>query len=82
MKILIWSKETKFFILLPTSLLFNRLSAMIAAKVIKAKQPAIDLSVEDCMRLIAFIKEYKRRHRYWEVVNIHTADGETIYISL
>ncbi len=82
MKVVIKSEKTKIFILLPTALFLNPLTATIATKIIKSKQPSIDISAKDIMELIDSIKKYKRKHKRWEVVNIISADGENVFISL
>lgn len=82
MKIAIKTEDTNFFILFPTALVLNRLSAAVAAKIIKSRWGDIDVSAEDLAGLIDFVKYYKRTHRRWEVVNISTADGGYIYVSL
>jgi len=82
MKVVIKSEKTRIFILLPTALFLNRLTATIATKIIKSKQPSIDISAKDIMELINSIKKYKRKHKRWELVNISSADGENVFISL
>ena len=82
MKVLIKSEKKKLTIILPTALLLNRLAATVAVKIITSKQPSIDVSVEDLMKLVNTIKKYKQKHKNWEVVNICSADGEKVYISL
>lgn len=82
MKVFIKSEKKKILIILPTALFLNRLTATIATKIIKSKQPSIDISTKDFMKLIHSIKKYKQRHKRWEVVNISSVDGENIFISL
>ena len=82
MKVVIKSEKTNLFIILPTSLILNRLSATIAIKIIKSKQPSIDISGYDFKKFINSIKNYKRQHKRWEVVNISSADGEIVFVSL
>ena len=82
MKVVIKSEEAKIFLILPTSLILNKLSAAIATKILKSKIPAVDLSTDELMKLINCIKRYKKNHKHWEVVNISSADGEIVFISL
>lgn len=82
MKVYIKSEGKGFFILLPTALFLNRLTAAIAVKSIKSKYPPVEISAEDFMKLTRVVKEYKRKHGRLELVNIITADGEVIYVSL
>lgn len=82
MKILIKAEKTKFFIILPTALLLNRAAASIVAKIIKTKFPNIDIGTMDFIKLIHTIMDYKQKHGRLEIVNIRSADGEVVYISL
>lgn len=82
MKIIIKSNEKKFFIILPTALILNRLTAIIATQVIKNKWPSIDISTKDFIKLIHSIKKYKKKNKHWEVLNISSANGEFILICL
>lgn len=82
MKVVIRTEKKKFFIILPTALLLNRLAACIATKMIKKKCPSIDISAKDLMKLIDSIKKYKQNNKHWEVLNISSANGESIFISL
>jgi hypothetical protein len=82
MKVVIKSENKKFAIILPTALILNRLTATIATKIIKSKWPSIDISTKDFMELINSIKNYKKSNKYWELLNISSADGEIVYISL
>lgn len=82
MKIVIKSSDMKLIILLPTALVLNRLTVSIAAKIIRSREPSIPVSSNDLKRLIDEIKRYKRIHKNWEVVNIHTASGEKILVRL
>lgn len=82
MKVVIKSEEKKFFIILPTVFILNRLTAIIATQIIKNKWPSIDISTKDFIKLIHSIKKYKKNNQHWEVLNISSADGEIISICL
>ena len=82
MKVVIRTEKKKFFIILPTALLLNQLTARIATKMIKKKCPSIDISAKDLMKLIDSIKKYKQNNKHWEVLNMSSANGESIFISL
>ena len=82
MKVVIQSEEKKFFIILPTVFILNRLTAIIATQIIKNKWPSIDISTKDFIKLIHSIKKYKKNNQHWEVLNISSADGEIISICL
>ncbi len=60
----------------------NSFLATIAIKIIKSKYPSIDISTQDFKKLICATMQYKRKHGRWEAVNISTADGTVVYISL
>lgn len=82
MKVVIQSEEKKFFIILPTAFILNRLTAIIATQIIKNKWPSIDISTKDFIKLIHSIKKYKKNNKHWEVLNISSADGKIISICL
>lgn len=80
MKVVIKSEKKNFFIIIPTVLILNRLTANISAKIIKSKCPTIDINSKDLIKLINSIKKYKKKHKHWELLNIISADGEIIFI--
>lgn len=82
MKVIVNSKDTNFYIILPTPLILNRLTAVIGIKLIKTLCPPNDLSMEDLIKLIRSVKKYKRKHWHWTIADIHTADGTKIHINL
>ena len=82
MKVVIKSEKKKFFIILPTALILNRLTAIIATKIIKNKCPSIDISAKDFIKLIDSIKKHKQNNKHWELLNISSADGEIVFICL
>lgn len=69
-------------LILPTALFLNRLVAVIAIKTIRNQQPSIDIDIKDVMKLINTVKEYKRKHKDWEFINISSADGDIVWIRL
>lgn len=82
MKVFIKSEKNNISIILPTALLLNRLTAVIIFKVIKSKQPSINIGAKDFMKLMNSIKKYKQRHKSWDVVSISSTDGKNVFISL
>lgn len=84
MKVVIQLEKKKFFIIMPTSLWLNRFFVRMGIKLLKQVDPTAELEVEDIMKLVNVIKKYKdtQKHKRWEVVDIHTASGERVYISL
>lgn len=82
MRVIIKSDRARFAIVLPTALFLNRLSSAIATKIIKSKQPLLDISIDDFMKILKVIKTYKKKYKRMEIINIHTANGDVVYLSL
>lgn len=82
MKVYIKSEGVRFFILLPTALFLNRLTANLAAKELKRKYPSMEIVSSDFIKLFDALKQCKKKYGRMELINIVTANGETVYISL
>ncbi len=77
MKISIKSDDTNLFIPLPTSLACSGFVAKIAAKHTDG-----ELSAEQLSRIFKELKKYRRRHGPLDFIEVDTADGTKIRISL
>lgn len=82
MKIYIKSEEKHFSIIFPTAMLLNRCVSAILLKSLKKKCADITLTRRDLVELIKALKHYKRKHGALELVNIKSADGETVIITV
>lgn len=82
MKVYINSNKKKFFIILPTALFLNRLTATIASKVLKSKYPEFFIEAKDFMKFIFAVKKYKKTHKHICLVDVSSHDGEKVYVSL
>lgn len=83
MKIQIREAERNFCLNLPTNLIFSRLVLRLALKHSSINGRKIDvLTAEAADALSAEIRRIKKRHGTWELVEVRSADGETVKITL
>lgn len=83
MKIQIREAERNFYLNLPTNLIFSRLVLRLALKHSSINGRKIDgLTAEAADALSAEIRRIKKRHGTWELVEVRSADGETVKITL
>lgn len=83
MKIQIREAERNFCLNLPTNLIFSRLVLRLALKHSSINSRKIDgLTAEAADALSAEIRRIKKRHGTWELVEVRSADGETVKITL
>ena len=71
---------TNLFILIPTALFCNRLTAGFAAKAME--QNGVTVTPEQMARFFRIARQCKRRHRDWVLVEVHSADGDHVYVKL
>ena len=80
MKISIKSDKSKMVLRFPTGLVINRLTAGIIRKSLKNK--GIHLSREQTVLFIKELKNYKKTHRDWNLVEITENDKNSIIIKV
>ena len=68
------------FIPLPTGLFLNGFTAGIAARSMAHYGAAVTPS--QMRKLFRIIRECKRRHPDWVLAEVHSADGDHIYVKL
>lgn len=78
MKIQIKDADHNFHLTLPTKLIFSKFVLRMVLKHSGVK----GLSPEGTDRLIAELKRIKKRHGAWELVQVQSADGENVTITL
>ena len=79
------NEGTNIKILIPTGLLLNRITALILSKVLTTVPGIPDnikLSKQQIYFLLKTIKNYKRNHPSWKLVEVHSADGDVVEITL
>lgn len=74
-------------ILFPSRLIFNRLVSTCAAGVINKslRDKGIlgrDITNEQLRRLFRVIMKYKRRHPRWNLVELHSKEGDDVIVRL
>lgn len=84
MKIRIRSDEANLSLWLPTNLIFSKPVALLGGTVGKkyAGDAMKNLSTKDLDRLFAEFRRIKRTHGTWDLVEIESADGDIVHITL
>lgn len=81
MQIRIREKDgTNRWIPLPTGLIFNGLTASIAAKT--ASGYGVTITARQMNRLFAIVRRYKKAHPDWVLVDVQSADGDHVMVKL
>lgn len=82
MKIQVKSADHDFHLTLPNGLIFNRFvvgmmfrSGTVSAQLEKIPPEAAKAVLEELRRI-------RKKHGAWELVEVHSADGETVTITL
>lgn len=65
---------------IPTGLVLNRLSAYIIAKA--AQKNGVSLTFEQIYTLITVLKDFKRSHTDWKFVEVQSANGEYVLVTI
>ena len=65
---------------IPTGLFCNRLTAGFAARAME--QNGYTATPEQMVRLFRAIRQYKRKHPDWVLVEVQSADGDYVYVKL
>lgn len=75
---------TNINIRIPTGLLLNRVTALVLSKVIEhlPGTESITLSKAQIYFLIKTLKKFKKSHPGWKLVEVHSAEGDVVEITL
>ncbi len=65
---------------IPTGMALNRMTAGVITKA--CQKNGTDITKEQLRVLIKEVKEYKKHHKNWKLVEIDSADGEHVEIVL
>ena len=65
---------------LPTALVFNRFTALFAPLALKDSE--VTVTRKQALRLIKELKRCKKRFPGWKIVEVESADGEKVEITL
>ena len=84
MKISVQGEDRNIHLSLPTSLIFSKPSAWLAVTAGRhyAGDAFPDLSVEDMERLLSELRRIKNKHKDWCLVEMESASGSHIRITL
>lgn len=69
-----------FWMGLPAWMVFNSLTAKIAAKAVESK--GVKLGRQDMLRLVKELRRMKQKYPRLELVSVETADGSRVRIRL
>ena len=67
-------------LVIPTAVLINRFTALLAPRLLKTH--GISITGKQAVALVKELRESKRRHRGWKLVEIHGDDGEAFEITI
>lgn len=81
MRIKVRTPDAKFTLLLPNLLLFNRLTGSLLTKAATAHL-GIDVDARQAGRLLAELRKIKKKYGRFTLVDVETADGEIVKITL
>jgi hypothetical protein len=65
---------------IPTGLLCSRLTAGFAAKMMA--QNGMTITPGQMVRFFRAVRRYKRKHPDWVLTEVHSADGDYVYVKL
>ncbi len=80
MKIRIQDEDTHLQFVIPTSLICNRLATKQISKALN--RGGLTISPEEAVQFAKILKEYKRHHKGWKLIEIIGADGSHLEITL
>ena len=76
---------TNIRIRIPTGLFLNRITALILSKVLNTVPGIPDdikLSKEQAYLFLKIIKEFKKTHPGWKLVEVHSAEDDVVEITI
>ena len=76
------SSHTDINLVIPTNLIFNRVSILILQQICKKQNVDFPLSKKQLIELMKVAKAYKRNHSSWNLVEVESEDGQRVEISL
>ena len=74
------SSGEKHDIRIPTGLALNRVTAGVAAKV--CQKNGMEITKKQLQVLVKTLKDYKKHHPEWRLLEVDDADGEHVEINL
>lgn len=81
MKIAITNKnERRFCICVPTWLLLNHATVLFMPKLLEKQE--VKLTYRQAVKLLDALHTCRRRHAGWKLIEVHSANGEYVEISL
>ena len=80
MKIIVKGTDHNIRMGLPTGLLLNRCFAGAASR--EAEKYGVKISPRQMRALFKVIKDYRRTHPDWVLAEVHSTDGEYVYVRL
>lgn len=82
MKVQIKTGDRDFSLSLPTKMIFSKFVLRMVFKSARLGEKAVKLSPDGAEVLIAELQRIKKRHGTWELVEVQSADGEIVKVTL
>lgn len=82
MRVLVNNGEHNIRILLPTRLVFSRLTALIGGVAIEKYAPECSLSLQQIDAVFAEFRRIKSKYGRWELVDVQSSNGQTVNVIL
>ena len=80
MKIKVRAEGVNLNLPIPTGLVLNRFTAALLPKVLE--ESGIHVTQAQAQRLVAAIRQFRRSHPDWVLVEVHAAKGEQVLVKL
>ena len=74
--------HTDVNLIIPTSLILNRVSILVLQQICKKQNVELPLSKKQLIDFMKVVRKYKRRHLNWKLMEVESVDGERVEISL
>lgn len=80
MKIVVKEKDHNFRLRFPTGLVLNRVTAAVICR--ELKKYGLTLTYKQAVVFVTVLNTYRRAHREWNLVEVQSANGESVQIKL
>ena len=82
MYVRVHTKDIKLTIPVPNALAFNHAVSLIASKALQKSVPSVQITPKQFDRLWVALREVRREWGKFTLVEVYTAGGEEIFVSL
>ncbi|PWL46398.1 MAG: hypothetical protein DBY45_02565 [Clostridiales bacterium] len=82
MRVRVHTKDIKLTIPVPNALAFNHAVSLIASKALQKSVPSVQITPRQFDRFWMALREVRREWGKFSLVEVYTAGGEEIFVSL